>query len=90
MRNVKQDRASSPPSATMLGIYHQLHLGSLQKGGGVMTFCSSDMPTTNNVTYSGGQEGVQGGFYGSGGARYDKMLKQHNDGGVSNSMVLIL
>ncbi len=69
MHNVKQARASSPPSATILGIYHQLHSGSLQKGGGIMTFCSSCMPTTNNITYSGGQEGVQGGFYGSGGAR---------------------
>lgn len=25
--------------------------------------------SSDNVTYSGGQEGVQGGFYGSGGAR---------------------
>ncbi|KAG5185812.1 hypothetical protein JKP88DRAFT_180046 [Tribonema minus] len=27
------------------------------------------MGASDNVTYSGGQEGVQGGFYGSGGAR---------------------
>jgi hypothetical protein len=30
---------------------------------------SCRMFSSDNVTYSGGQEGVQGGFYGSGGAR---------------------
>ncbi len=69
MHNVQQACTSSP-SVAMPGNCCQLRWGALQQqGGGVMTFCSSSMPTLDNVTYSGGQEGVQGGFYGSGGAR---------------------